>query len=402
MKPEKKPLGIYVHVPFCKSKCVYCDFYSLPHAEERMDAYVKAVTAHLLETAPRAERHWVDTIYFGGGTPSYLGAKRLREILSVILKKYDVDKHAEITLEANPDSAQDWRELRTLRKAGFNRVSLGMQSADDGELAEIGRVHTAAQVRTAVDAVRKAKIENLSLDLIYGLPHQTMERWQANLEAAVALAPQHLSCYGLKVEKGTPLHAQRDSAGLPGDDAQADMYLSAVETLRHYGFFQYEISNFARPGFESRHNLKYWTLQEYAGFGPGAHSDFGGVRYAYERDLDTYIRGVLEGTPMLSENERIPPLDRDTEYLMLGLRTVRGIAPKTFENRYRRRFDCLLPFLEECRKAGYAVREEDGSWHLTPGGFLVSNQIIGGVLDALAADKQRRTDARARGDFRVV
>ena len=399
MKPEKKPLGIYVHVPFCKSKCVYCDFYSLPHAEERMDA---SVTAHLLETAPRAELHWVDTIYFGGGTPSYLGAKRLREILSVILKKYDVDKHAEITLEANPDSAQDWRELRTLRKAGFNRVSLGMQSADDGELAEIGRVHTAAQVRTAVDAVWKAKIENLSLDLIYGLPHQTMERWQANLEAAVALAPQHLSCYGLKVEEGTPLHARRDSAGLPGDDAQADMYLSTVETLRHYGFFQYEISNFARPGFESRHNLKYWTLQEYAGFGPGAHSDFGGVRYAYERDLDTYIRGVLEGTPMLSENERIPPLDRDTEYLMLGLRTVRGIAPKTFENRYRRRFDCLLPFLEECRKAGYAVREEDGSWHLTPGGFLVSNQIIGGVLDALAADKQRRTDARARGDFRVV
>ena len=402
MKPEKKPLGIYVYVPFCKSKCVYCDFYSLPHAEERMDAYVKAVTAHLLETAPRAERHRVDTIYFGGGTPSYLGAKRLREILSVILKKYDVDKHAEITLEANPDSAQDWRELRTLRKAGFNRVSLGMQSADDGELAEIGRVHTAAQVRTAVDAVRKAKIENLSLDLIYGLPHQTMERWQANLEAAVALAPQHLSCYGLKVEKGTPLHARRDSAGLPGDDAQADMYLSTVETLRHYGFFQYEISNFARPGFESRHNLKYWTLQEYAGFGPGAHSDFGGVRYAYERDLDTYIRGVLEGTPMLSENERIPPLDRDTEYLMLGLRTVRGIAPKTFENHYRRRFDCLLPFLEECRKAGYAVREEDGSWHLTPHGFLVSNQIIGGVLDALAADKQRRTYARARGDFRVV
>lgn len=402
MKPEKKPLGIYVHVPFCKSKCVYCDFYSLPHAEERMDAYVKAVTAHLLETAPRAERHRVDTVYFGGGTPTYLGAKRLREILSVILKKYDVDKHAEITLEANPDSAQDWRELRTLRKAGFNRVSLGMQSADDGELAEIGRVHTAAQVRTAVDAVRKAKIENLSLDLIYGLPHQTMERWQANLEAAVALAPQHLSCYGLKVEEGTPLHARRDSAGLPGDDAQADMYLSTVETLRHYGFFQYEISNFARPGFESRHNLKYWTLQEYAGFGPGAHSDFGSVRYAYERDLDTYIRGVLEGTPMLSENERIPPLDRDTEYLMLGLRTVRGIAPKTFENRYRRRFDCLLPFLEECRKAGYAVREEDGSWHLTPGGFLVSNQIIGGVLDALAADKQRRTDARARGDFRVV
>lgn len=402
MKPEKKPLGIYVHVPFCKSKCVYCDFYSLPHAEERMDAYVKAVTAHLLETAPQAERHQVDTIYFGGGTPSYLGAKRLREILSVILKKYDVDKHAEITLEANPDSAQDWRELRALRKAGFNRISLGMQSADDAELAEIGRIHTFDQVRSAVEAARRARFDNLSLDLIYGLPHQTLDRWLSNLEAAVALTPQHLSCYGLKVEEGTPLFLRRDAAGLPDDEQQADLYLAAVELLRHYGFFQYEISNFARTGFESRHNLKYWTLQEYAGFGPGAHSDFGGVRYAYVRDLDAYIRGILAGTPILSENERIPQLDRDTEYLMLGLRTVRGIAPREFENRYRRRFDCLLPFLRQCEQAGYALEKEDGSWCLTPKGFLVSNQIIGGALDALAADKQRQADAKARGDYRVI
>ena len=402
MKPEKKPLGIYVHVPFCKSKCVYCDFYSLPHAEERMDAYVKAVTAHLLETAPQAERHRVDTIYFGGGTPSYLGAKRLREILSVILKKYDVDKHAEITLEANPDSAQDWRELRALRKTGFNRISLGMQSADDAELAEIGRIHTFDQVRSAVEAARRARFDNLSLDLIYGLPHQTLDRWLSNLEAAVALAPQHLSCYGLKVEEGTPLFLRRDAAGLPDDEQQADLYLAAVELLRHYGFFQYEISNFARTGFESRHNLKYWTLQEYAGFGPGAHSDFGGVRYAYVRDLDAYIRGILAGTPILSENERIPQLDRDTEYLMLGLRTVRGIAPREFENRYRRRFDCLLPFLRQCEQAGYALEKGDGSWCLTPKGFLVSNQIIGGALDALAADKQRQADAKARGDYRVI
>ena len=401
MKPEKKPLGIYVHVPFCKSKCVYCDFYSLPNAEEKMDAYVKAVAAHLTETAPRAERHRVDTIYFGGGTPTFLRAKRLRELLSVILKKYDVDRDAEITFEANPDSAGDWRELRALRRAGFNRISLGMQSADDGELAEIGRVHTMDQVKAAVEAAGRAGLHNLSLDLIYGLPHQTMERWQANLAAAVSLSPQHISCYGLKVEEGTPLFVRRADAGLPDDEAQADLYLCAVDTLRHYGFFQYEISNFARPDFQSRHNLKYWTLGEYAGFGPGAHSDFGGVRYAYARDLDTYIRGVLEGAPMLSESERIPQLDRDTEYLMLGLRTVRGILPREFESRYRRRFDCLLPFLRQCAQAGYALREEDGSWHLTPAGFLVSNQIIGGVLDALSEDKRRRADAAARGDFRV-
>jgi len=403
MKPVKLPLGIYIHVPFCKSKCAYCDFYSLAGAEERMDAYVKAVAAHLAETAPQASRHVVDTIYFGGGTPTYLGEKRLRELLNVVQKRYDVDKRAEITLEANPDTAQDWKALRALRKAGFNRVSLGMQSADDQELREIGRVHTFGQVRAAVDALRKAKFDNLSLDLIYGLPHQTMERWRGNLSAALGLAPQHLSCYGLKVEEGTPLYTLRAGAELPDDDAQAEMYLYTVETLTAAGFAQYEISNFAKEGCASRHNLKYWTLQEYAGFGPGAHSDFGNVRYAYVRDLDAYMKGVLEGAPMVSENERIPPLDRDTEYLMLGLRTVQGVAVKEFEHRYCRRFDCMTPFFQECQKAGYAVYEEDPArWRLTPKGFLVSNRIIGGVLDALAADKQRRAAAAARGDYRVV
>ncbi len=401
MKPEKKPLGIYVHVPFCKSKCAYCDFYSLPGAEDRMDAYVKAVSAHLTETAPQTSRHRVDTVYFGGGTPSYLGEKRLRELLSVIYKRYDVDKKAEITLEANPDTAQDWKALRALRKAGFNRISLGMQSADDGELRELGRVHTFAQVQTAVEAVRKAGFDNLSLDLIYGLPRQTMERWRESLAAALALSPQHLSCYGLKVEEGTPLYDRRAAANLPDDDAQAELYLYTVDALARAGFVQYEISNFAKEGFRSRHNLKYWTLQEYAGFGPGAHSDFGDVRYAYVRDLDAYRRGVLEGAPMLSESAVIPQLDRDTEYLMLGLRTAEGVAPRVFEARYRRRFNCMTPFLEECEQAGYAVHEEDGRWHLTPRGFLVSNRIIGGVLDALAEDKRRRAEAAARGDYRV-
>jgi oxygen-independent coproporphyrinogen-3 oxidase len=401
MKPEKKKLGIYVHVPFCRSKCAYCDFYSLPNADDRMDGYEKAVIAHLDETAPQASHHEVDSIYFGGGTPTVLGGKRLREILGAIQKKYSVTKDAEITFEANPDSACDWKELRTLRKAGFNRISLGMQSACDEELREIGRIHTFGQVKAAVEAARKAKFGNLSLDLIYGLPHQTLDRWKANLEAAVGLAPQHLSCYGLKVEEGTPLFARKDAAGLPDDEAQAEMYLYTVDCLRHFGYFQYEISNFARNGFASRHNLKYWTLGEYAGFGPGAHSDFGGVRYSYARDLDTYVRGVLEGVPMLSENERIPQLDRDTEYLMLGLRTVRGLQPREFENRYRRRFSCLLPFLEQCRGSGYAVCREDGSWYLTPKGFLVSNQIIGGVLDALGEEKRRCADAAARGDYRV-
>ena len=400
MKTERKPLGLYIHVPFCKQKCIYCDFYSLPHQESRMDDYTAAVCAHLTETAPFAAGHCVDTVYIGGGTPTYLGPDRLGKILKTVHKKYRVAKDAEITLEANPDSAGDWKILRALRRAGVNRVSLGMQSACDAELSAIGRVHTQAQTAAAVEAVRRAGIKNLSLDLIYGLPDQTPERWQENLSAAVALEPEHLSCYGLKVEEGTPLFQRREAYNLPGDDAQADMYLYTVEFLERMGYAQYEISNFARPGKESRHNLKYWHLDEYAGFGPGAHSDFGGVRYAYARDLDAYIRGVATGAPMLSESERIPALDRDTEYVMLGLRLREGLDPKEFERRFRRRFNCFVPFLEQCRQNGYAC-EEEGRWHLTPKGFLVSNQIIGGMLDALAQDKRRRAEAAARGDFRV-
>ena len=398
---EKQPLtlGLYIHVPFCKSKCSYCDFYSLAGAEGRMDAYVKAVCRHLTETAPQAARHTVDTVYFGGGTPTLLGSKRLKAILAVIGKKFKVARDAEITFEANPDSA-DFRELRALRRAGFNRISLGMQSACDEELRAIGRVHSAEQVRQAAEAARKAKLKNFSLDLIYGLPHQTMERWQENVKAAAALEPEHLSCYGLKVEPNTPLFLRKNEAGLPGDEAQADMYLWTVEYLQSRGYGQYEISNFAKPGFESRHNLKYWTLGEYAGFGPAAHSDFGGVRYAYCRDLEGYLRGVLEGAPMLSECERIPAMNRDTEYLMLRLRLTEGLSPQDFERRFRRKFDCFFPFFAQCTQADYVVCE-DGRWHLTPRGFLVSNQIIGGVLDALAEDKRRQAEATARGDFHV-
>ncbi len=400
MKPEKKPLGLYIHIPFCKRKCTYCDFYSLPDGEERMDAYTDALCAHLTEMAPYAAGYLADTVYFGGGTPSYLGEKRLTKIIKTVLKRYHLARDVEITLEANPDTAGDWKMLRGLRKAGFDRISLGMQSASDRELGELGRVHTADQTAAAVAAARKAGFQNLSLDLIYGLPGQTLEQWRGNLAAAVALEPEHLSCYGLKVEEGTPLYDRLEPADLPGDDVQVDMYLHTVEYLARQGYRQYEISNFAKDGFASRHNLKYWTLGEYIGFGPGAHSDLGGVRYAYERDLEVYIRGVREHASMLSENDRIPPMDRDIEWLMLGLRTIRGLDPKEFENRFRRRFRCFLPFLEQCREAGYAVLEA-GRWHLTPRGFLVSNQVIGGVLDALAADKLRRAEAAARGDFRI-
>ena len=400
-KQERLPLGLYIHVPFCRQKCAYCDFYSLPGAEARMDDYVRAVAAQLKEVAPRAALHTVDTVYFGGGTPSYLGVKRLKTLLAAVDKHYALARDAEITLEANPDSAMDWKELRALRRAGFNRISLGMQSAVDEELRAVGRIHTFSQVEAAVEAARKAKLQNLSLDLIYGLPGQTMDSFLFSLNAAAALSPEHISCYGLKVEPGTPLYDRRDETDLADDDAQADLYLAAVAFLEEQGYQQYEISNFAKPGFASRHNLKYWTLGEYAGFGPGAHSDFGGVRYSYDRDLDAYITGALRGGAMPIESEDLPQWTRDTEYIMLSLRTVQGLDPRRFERTFRRYFSPLEPLLERYAAAGLAVHAEDGSWHLTPKGFLVSNTLIGELLDALAADKQQRLEAARRGDFTV-
>ena len=222
-----------------------------------------------------------------------------------------------------------------------------------------------------------------------------MGSWQRTVERAAALEPEHLSCYGLKVEEGTPLWSIQGVLDLPDDDLQADMYLWAVSRLAELGYAQYEISNFARPGRESRHNMKYWTLEEYAGFGPGAHSDLGNVRYAFVRDLDAYCRCVEEGGEILAESERIQPWERDLEYLMLGLRTVRGVSAEEFEQRCRLSFSPIRQVLEDFQRTGHAVGAA-GRWHLTPEGFLVSNQIIGRVLEALAEARQSRDRTAGR------
>ena len=374
-------LGIYVHIPFCRSKCDYCDFYSLAGREREMDRYQKALLAHMRETAPLAQGIPVDTIYFGGGTPSFYGAKRIRELLTHLHKLFQVEKDAEITVECNPDSV-DLRELKILRKAGVNRISLGMQSADAGELQRIHRIHTPRQTDQAAEWVRKLKFPSLSLDLIYGLPGQTMDSWRATVEHALSLLPQHLSCYGLKVEEGTPL-ARRVEEGevLPDDDQQADLYLWTVGRLERAGLPQYEISNFAKPGHESRHNLRYWLTQPYIGFGPGAHSDFGGRRYSFVRDLEGYIRGVLEGGDVIDASELIPQRERCGEYLMLRLRTTRGVDALEYRNAYFMDFAPLEARLQKFAAQGWAEQTPEGRWRFTPRGFLVSNQLIGDLLE---------------------
>ena len=398
-RQEREAVGLYLHIPFCRSKCDYCDFYSLAGREDRMDRYQKALVTHLKETAGMAGDFPVDTVYFGGGTPSYYGARRLRALLAEVKKRFQVEKDAEITAEANPDSV-DLKGLRMLRRAGFNRLSLGMQSADPGELAAVHRPHTPEQTAQAVEAARRAGFDNLSLDLIYGLPGQTKDSWHATVEAALALGPEHLSCYGLKVEEGTPL-AARAAAGekLPDDDTQAELYLWTVDRLARAGYEQYEISNFAKPGFASRHNLRYWLTRPYLGFGPGAHSDFGGRRYSFVRDLDAYIDGVLSGGAIIDSEELIPQRERGGEYLMLRLRTVQGIEEWEYRNAYCLDFAPLERRLTQFQAQGWAEQTPEGRWRLTPKGFLVSNQLIGDLME-----RQERADladvlSRARRQY---
>ena len=379
-KKNKTPLGIYIHVPFCRSKCQYCDFYSLTAKDDKvMDDYLRATCAHIKETGALAPGYKVDTIYFGGGTPSFFGADGIATIMTAIRRSFDVDSGAEITFEANPDSVSD-KFLGRMRAEGFNRVSLGIQCDDDEILKKIGRPHDYAQAVSAVQRIRKAGFRNLSVDLMYGLPNQTLNGWKDTVERVLALNPDHISCYGLKLEEGTPMHDYREFLNLPNDDMQADMYLAAVEILRSKGFRQYEISNFARKGLYSHHNMKYWTGGEYLGFGPNASSDFAGKRFTIIRDLQGYIQGIKEGGEVLQEIEEIPIRERAGEYLMMRLRTSNGIIREEYERQYLLPFGPIEEALEKCRAFGHAVKGEDGRWRLTPKGFLISNTIISDLL----------------------
>lgn len=385
---ELKPLGLYIHVPFCRSKCEYCDFYSLGGGlnNDSMELYLQAVLAHIKETSQRVTGYIVDTVYFGGGTPTFFGADGLVRILAEIDRRFQLEPNAEITLEANPDTVTA-EGLSRLRRAGFNRISIGVQTDDEAKLKALGRPHTYKQAQMAVSQARRAGFQNVSIDLMFGLPNQTREQWMATLRNVLDLKPDHISCYGLKVEPGTPLYEYREGANLPDDDTQADMYFYAVQTLEEMGYEQYEISNFAKPGLACRHNLKYWTGEPYIGFGPAAASDFGGKRFTAEANLDRYITGILEQGTILSECETIPPRERAGEYLMLRLRTSYGIE----ENEYKQRF--LLPFepLEELlamyEKRGLSQKEENGRWRLTPKGFMVSNSILVQLLEAQQSSK---------------
>ena len=376
----EKRLGIYIHIPFCAGKCAYCDFYSRVGKDALMPRYQKALLSHIREAGSQLEGYIIDTVYIGGGTPSFYGASRLVELFEALKKYGRVMVDGEATVEVNPDSIS-YADMVKLRRAGFNRLSIGAQSANDGILKSIGRLHNFAKVEETVENARKAGFENVSLDLIYGLPSQTREDWADTLTRMLALKPDHISAYGLKIEEGTALWPFKDSPFIPDDDLQADMYLFAVDMLSRYGYRQYEVSNFARRGFASRHNLKYWQMGEYMGFGAAAHSCMSGQRYSCVADMELYADNILSGKSVVDHAESVTDFERAGEYLMLGLRTTYGISEEEYYNIFPCKFDNAREILDACVKRGWMVKNGD-RWSFTPEGFLLSNVLIGEILDA--------------------
>lgn len=370
-----EPIGLYIHVPFCVCKCPYCDFYSLAApTNEVMDQYTAAVERELVHWHDRFPGQ-ADTLYFGGGTPSLLGPERIARLIAKSASLWGLSK-AEITLEANP-ADNLYPLLCAFSTAGGNRLSMGMQAVTAAELAALGRRHRPEHIRQAVDAAHRAGIHNLSLDIMLGIPQQTTATAVAAVAAATQLGATHLSAYLLKIEEGTPFAAQRDRLALPDEDALADRYLAVADAAEQAGYRQYEISNFARPGHESRHNLKYWDLQPYIGIGPSAHSFIGGKRCAYPRDLTAFIKGnvpVPEAAAQQMVTESSPE-----EYLMLRMRLSAGISQAD----YFRRFGVPMPAAWRHRAAllpPVLIRLTEDGFCLTREGFLVSNAIIAHLL----------------------
>lgn len=351
-------LGLYIHIPFCQKKCAYCDFYSAIPTDSVIDSYISALKRDIKQWGGFLNRP-IDTIYFGGGTPSLLG-DRIIPLLECIKDNFNVSDNTEITLEINPQKDIE-NVLKSAKLAGVNRLSIGAQSGNDNELSLLGRTHTKADTENAVKLARNLGFSNISLDLMIGLPHSTINTLKHNLDFLLSLNPEHISAYILKIEPKTLFFKQRKTLNLPDDDAVCDQYLFMCDYLEKIGFSHYEISNFAKDNKESRHNLKYWKCQEYLGLGPSAHSFLDGKRFYFERDLKAYINGTTPTQDGIGGTE--------AEKLMLGLRLKEGV---NYSSLPENKADLFI-------KNGLATNV-DGKFCLTNKGFLISNAIIGELI----------------------
>ena len=337
LKLRQDGVGIYLHIPFCERQCHFCAFFTQGYREGLVTAFVADLLSEirLYGRAGLLRGRSVEAAYFGGGTPTTLAADQLLDILESCRQAFNLESATEVTIEANPATV-DGPALRALRGGGINRISFGAQSFDEAELKAVGAPHTFEDSRLAVRMAREAGFANLNLDLIYGLPDQTSVRWLANLEAAIGLAPDHVSFYGLTVEEGTKFQREleRGHLALLDEGALADMYRRGQETVAASGYVQYEVSNFARPGHACRHNLGYWTDREWLGLGPSAHSYLDGQRFSNVDSLEEYHRLVSGDALPIAEREPGNPDLRLREALAFGLRTVGGVQLGPLQERY--------------------------------------------------------------------
>lgn len=368
--------AVYVHIPFCASKCGYCSFNSYSGMEEHFDAYTEALRADIKRSAVTVAAEKIDSVYFGGGTPYYWGPERLTEMLELIGRTWDVNTAAEISFEANPGSLST-DGLAMLRQAGFNRISIGAQSFSDCCLSTVGRRHCSADIGRGVRSARRAGFQNISLDLIYGLPRQSVDQWRKDLAQTVDLGPNHISIYGLTLEPPTSLwrRVQEGHVSAAGDDLQAEMYEFGSEFLERRGYPLYELSSFAPDGYECRHNINYWRMGGYLGVGAGAHSFIDSRRYWKEARPELYIKSFATDGAGIEGAEELSPEQLAGDEAMLALRLREGLDVDYFSSRYGPGFlEDRSGSLEELR--GMNLVAPGRRLVLTPKGRLLASEVM--------------------------
>ncbi len=377
---ETGTYGIYIHVPFCVQKCSYCSFYSVSGHSKWFDRYVSAVHALIEQEAQSrwSQERQVETIFFGGGTPTVLASEQLVFLLLQCGRRFDCQPgEIETSIEVNPATI-DYDGLVLLRRGGFNRISIGVQSLDDRELERIGRLHTAADAIGTVALAGKAGFDNLSLDLMYGLPGQDVSSWQQTLEQALALKPDHMSMYELTIEQGTPFSVLAGQGGLdlPDEDEVLAMMDHTCRTMEQSGLQRYEISNYARPGYECRHNVNYWNNGSYLGFGPAAVSCKSGRRMTMLADVEQFCKSALAGQPVVIDEEELTPEERFRETVIMGLRMTRGVTLNALEKRFGINLIAYYgETLDRLMKQGM-VEVQQGRLRLTDQGLLLANTVM--------------------------
>ena len=375
-RKENSPVEIYIHIPFCIRKCDYCDFLSGPSGSKEQADYVQALLREI-QAVEEGEGRSVSSIFIGGGTPSVLDERLLGDILKEIRNRFKMEEDAEITIEVNPGTANIGK-LQAYREMGINRLSIGLQSPQDRELKILGRIHNYEQFLETYQEARTVGFDNINIDLMSAIPDQTYEGWVKNLRTAAELEPEHISAYSLIVEEGTPFAARK--LNLPDEDTEYNMYEATAQILKEYGFEQYEISNYARKGRECRHNVGYWTRQDYLGFGLGASSLYGKERFANTADMKKYLENSRNPEKIREKEPSLTREDEMAEFMFLGLRMTKGISKADFQ----KCFGCTIEsvygeVLEKYESMGLLL-EQDGRIFLSREGIHVSNSIMAEFL----------------------